>query len=68
MSLLALFLHSTCFLKGFCPENFRVENFVSEFFATIFWRVLCQWSRGSLTACFSRNLHRIPDGNHICRS
>ena len=56
------------FFKGFCPEHFREEIFVSEVFATIFRRVLCQWSRGSLTACFSRNFHRFLDGNQICRS
>ena len=40
---------------------------MSEFFATIFWRVLCEWSCGSLIAFFSRNWHSFPDGNHYHR-
>ena len=35
---------------------------MSEFFATIFGRALCQWSCGSFTAFFSWNFHRFLDG------
>ena len=41
---------------------------MSEFFATIFWRVLCDWSCGSLIAFLSRNWHSFPDGNHYFRA
>ena len=41
---------------------------MSECFATIFWRVLCEWSCGSLIAFFSRNWHSFPDGNHYFRA
>ena len=41
---------------------------MSEFFATIFWRELCDWSCGSLIAILSRNCHSFPDGNHYFRA
>ena len=62
-SLPALFLHSI--LSSRCVVR---KMFVGEFFVTIFWWALCEWSCGNLNAFLFRNSHRFPDGSLLFRA